>query len=104
MSETACFRCEWEGRARARTCPSCGAPLHRQDRSDVVRAPDAFDLDEARVGEAASRRPGVRGRSVAIAVAVAIATVGSIQLFAAAPETARTRHARTSFDPTGRST
>jgi len=102
MSETACFRCEWGGRARARTCPSCGAPLYRPDRSDVVRAPDAFDLDEARVGEVASRRPGVRGRSVA--VAVAIATVGSIQLFAAAPETARTRHARMSFDPTGRST
>ena len=90
MTETVCFRCDWRGSTRARVCPSCGAPLHRQDRSGVLRPPDAFDLDEARVGEVASRRPGVRGRSVVIAVAVAIATVGSIQLFAAAPETART--------------
>jgi hypothetical protein len=90
MNETVCFRCDWQGRARTRTCPSCGAPLYRPDREDVVRAPDAFDLDEARVGEVASRRPGVRGLSVAIAVAVAIATVGSIQLFAAVSETAST--------------
>ena len=89
MNETVCFRCDWQGRARTRTCPSCGAPLYRPDREDVARDPDAFDLDEARVGEVASRRPGPRGRSVAIAVAVAIATVGSIQLFAAASETAR---------------
>ena len=89
MNETVCFRCDWQGRARTRTCPSCGAPLYRPDREDVARDPDAFDLDEARVGEVASRRPGPRGRSVAIAVAVAIATVGSIELFAAVSETAR---------------
>jgi hypothetical protein len=46
---------------RARTCPSCGAPPYRPDREDVTRAPDAFDLDEARVGKVASRRPGARG-------------------------------------------
>jgi hypothetical protein len=90
MTETVCFRCDWQGSTRARVCPSCGAPLHRQDRSDVLPPPDAFDLDEARVGQVATRRPGVRGRSVVIAVAVAIATVGSIQLFAAVSETAST--------------
>jgi hypothetical protein len=46
---------------RARTCPSCGAPPYCPDREDVTRAPDAFDLDEARVGKVASRRPGARG-------------------------------------------
>jgi hypothetical protein len=90
MNETICFRCDWQGRARTRTCPSCGAPLHRPDREDVTRDADAFDLDEARVGEVASRRPGPRGRSVAIAVAVAVVIVGSIQLFAAVSETAPT--------------
>ncbi len=100
MTETVCFRCDWQGRARARACPSCGAPLYRPDREDVARAPDAFDLDEARVGEVASRRPAPRGRSMAIAVALAIATVVSIQLFAAsARDGAHARLARTSFGP-----
>jgi uncharacterized paraquat-inducible protein A len=45
MNQTVCFRCDWQGRARTRTCPSCAAPLHRPDREDVARDPDAFDLD-----------------------------------------------------------
>ena len=90
MTDTVCFRCDWQGRARTRTCPSCGAPLHRPGHADPMRAAEAFDLDEARVGEVPSRRPGARGRSMEIAVAAAIATVGSIQLLAPAPETART--------------
>jgi hypothetical protein len=88
MNEIVCFRCDWQGPSRASACPACGAPLHRPDRSDVTRAPDAFDLDEARLGEAASRRPGWRGRSVAVALALATAIVVSIQLLAAAPEAA----------------
>ena len=100
MNETVCFRCDWQGRARTRTCPSCGTSLYPPDRKDVTRAPDAFDLDEARVGEAPSRRPGARGRSIAIAVGVAIAIVSSIQLFAAAPERAGTP-AREDVDRSG---
>lgn len=31
MGLAACFRCDWEGRSGAATCPRCGASLHRPD-------------------------------------------------------------------------
>ena len=45
MMETVCFRCDWQGRARASTCPSCGAPLYRPDRGDVGRGPVIVEDD-----------------------------------------------------------
>src|SRR6266540_1588693 len=66
MMETVCFRCDWQGRARASTCPSCGAPLYRPDRGDVARGP-----------------------AIAIAVALALVAVISVDVIAREPSPTR---------------
>ena len=76
MTDTVCFRCDWQGRARGRACPSCGAPLYREDRAGS----SSTDRYEARVGAAPSRRTAPRGVAIGVAVVLALVAVGSIEL------------------------
>jgi hypothetical protein len=77
MSPAVCFRCDWQGRARGRTCPSCGAPLYRRPREpepSVASDPDP-DRDEH---VPRSLPPGL---SIGIALVLAVAVVVAIELF-----------------------
>jgi hypothetical protein len=81
VTEAVCFRCDWRGGARGRSCPSCGSPLYRDAHADASEQ-GAYPL-EARIGGAASRRPAPRGRALAIAGVLALVAVASIELLAA---------------------
>ncbi len=80
MTEAVCFRCDWQGSARGRSCPSCGSPLYRDARADAGE--DGTSLVEARVGDVPSRRSAPRGRAIAIAGLLALVAVTSIELLA----------------------
>ena len=82
MMETVCFRCDWQDRARASTCPSCGAPLYRPDRGDVGRGPIIVEDDEAHLGEDPTKRSAPRGAAIAIAVVLALVVVISVDVIA----------------------
>lgn len=77
MTEAVCFRCDWQGRARAGACPSCGNPLYRAGPGIGSRATQD---DEARLGEDPSDRSVPRGAAIAIAVVLALVAVTSIEL------------------------
>ena len=94
MMETVCFRCDWQGRARASTCPSCGAPLYRPDRGDVGRGPVIVEDDEAHLGEDPTKRSTPRGAAIAIAVALALVVVISVDVIAREPSPTRSPPAR----------
>ena len=102
MMETVCFRCDWQGRARASTCPSCGAPLYRPDRGDVGRGPVIVEDDEAHLGEDPTKRSTPRGAAIAIAVALALVVVISVDLIAREPSPTRSPSARS--EPAGAGT
>jgi len=77
MTPAVCFRCDWQGTARGRTCPSCGAPLYRRPRE-----PDPFVADDP--GPDRDERPRHSlppGVSTGIALVLAIAVVAAIELF-----------------------
>jgi hypothetical protein len=80
VTESACFRCDWRGRARARACPSCGAPLYRPTQTGSEPGNGPPEDDDARLGEDPTRRAVPRGLAIAIAVALAIVAVASIEL------------------------
>ena len=86
MNETVCFRCDWQGRARGSTCPSCGAPLYRPGRAP--RGTDVVEDDEAHLGETPTRRSGPPGTAIAIAVVLALVTVISVDVLAGEPSPA----------------
>jgi hypothetical protein len=95
MSETVCFRCDWQGRARTSRCPSCGARLYRPDRANGARVPDAVaEDDEAHLGEDPTKRSAPRGAAIAIAVVLALVTVISVDLIAHEPSPAGSVPAR----------
>jgi hypothetical protein len=84
MTEAVCFRCDWQGRARGATCPSCGAPAYRPPRTGSPS--DATEDDEARVGEDPRDRTAPRGAAIAVAAVLALVAVASIELvFGEAP-------------------
>ena len=80
MTEAVCFRCDWQGSARGRSCPSCGSPLYRDARAEAGE--DDASAVEARIGDVPSRRPAPRGRAFAIAGVLALVAVASIELLA----------------------
>jgi hypothetical protein len=80
MTEAVCFRCDWQGSARGRSCPTCGSPLYRDARAEA--AEDDASAVEARIGDVPSRRPASRGRAFAIAGVLALVAVISIELLA----------------------
>jgi len=86
MNETACFRCDWQGRARGSTCPACGAPLYRPGRAP--RGTDVVEDDEAHLGETPTMRSGPPGAAIAIAVVLAFVTVISVDVLAGEPSPA----------------
>jgi hypothetical protein len=95
MTETVCFRCDWQGRARSSRCPSCGTPLYRPDGADGARGPDAvIEDDEAHLGEDPMRRSAPRGAAIAIAVLLALVTVIAVDVIASGPSPAGSATAR----------
>jgi hypothetical protein len=95
MSQALCFRCDWQGAARGRTCPSCGAPLYRRPR-----APERVQADDRgpERGERPRRSlpPGV---SIGVALTLAVALVAAIEMFS---ERVPSRHsAGPGHDPAG---
>lgn len=95
MSPAVCFRCDWQGAARGRTCPSCGAPLYRRPREpepSVAGDPEPERDDHV-------RRPLPPGMSIGIALVLAVAVVIAIELFpgpAPAPRASASDHDRAS--------
>lgn len=79
MTEAVCFRCDWQGSARGRSCPACGSPLYRDARAGAGE--DGASV-EARIWDVPSRRPAPRGRAFAIAGVLALLAVASIELLA----------------------
>jgi|RhiMetStandDraft_4_1073278.scaffolds.fasta_scaffold14454_2 hypothetical protein len=93
MTEAVCFRCDWQGSARGRSCPSCGSPLYRGARGEAGEG--GASPVEARIGDVPSRRPPPRGRAFAIAGVLALVAVASIELLAGG------RPSSTSPEPSG---
>lgn len=102
MIEAVCFRCDWQGRARAATCPSCGAPLFRPDRGDVGRESVIAEDDEAHLGEDPAKRSAPCGAAIAIAVVLALVAVISVDVIAREPSPTRSPPARS--EPTAAGT
>src|SRR4029453_3347165 len=102
MMETVCFRCDWQGRARASTCPSCGAPLYRPHRGDVGRGPVIVEDDEAHLGEAPTKRS--RPRGAAIAIGAPLGLVGVIWGAVPPREPSPTRSPPARSEPAGAGT
>jgi hypothetical protein len=76
MSAAVCFRCDWQGTARGRACPSCGAPLYRRPRE-----PEAFlDEDAGPERDGRPRRSLPPGASIGLALVVAAGVVAAIEL------------------------
>src|SRR5512132_2854592 len=94
MMEAVCFRCDWQGRTRASTCPSCGAPLYRLDRGDIGRGPVIVEDDEAYLGEDPTKRSAPRGAAIAIAVVLALVAVIAVDVIAREPAPTRAPSAR----------
>jgi hypothetical protein len=80
MTEAVCFRCDWQGSSRGRSCPSCGTRLYRNARTEAGE--DGTSLVQARVGDVPSRRPAPRGRAIAVAGVLALVAVTSVELLA----------------------
>jgi hypothetical protein len=80
MTEAVCFRCDWQGSARGRSCPSCGSPLYRDARAET--GADGTSPVEERVVDVPSRQPARGGRAIAIAGVLALVAVTSIELLA----------------------
>ena len=80
MTEAVCFRCDWQGSARGRSCPSCGSPLYRGAGGEANE--HGASWVEARIGDVPSRRPPPRGRAFAIAGVLALVAVASIEVLA----------------------
>ena len=102
MSDTVCFRCDWQGRARASTCPSCGAPLYRPERGGVGRGSVVVEDDEAHLGEDPTKRSAPRGAAIAIAVVLALVAVISVDVIAREPSPTRSPPPRS--EPAGAGT
>ena len=79
MSQALCFRCDWQGAARGRTCPSCGAPLYRRPRT-----PEAVLAEDPGPGPGERpRRSFPPGVSIGVALTLAVALVAAIEMFSA---------------------
>jgi hypothetical protein len=77
MSPAVCFRCDWQGAARGRACPTCGAPLYRRPRE-----PEPFIDDRARPGRLDRPRRSMPPEvSIGVALVLAVAVVAAIELF-----------------------
>jgi hypothetical protein len=72
VNDAVCFRCDWQGRRRGRTCPNCGAELFRASDRDVHRRDASDDVE----GSAGDRRDRWGGSHAALAVVLALAVVG----------------------------
>lgn len=77
MSQALCFRCDWQGAARGRTCPSCGAPLYRRPRAPQPALAD--DPGPERGERARGSLP--QGVSIGVALTLAVALVAAIEMF-----------------------
>ena len=81
MTEAVCFRCDWQGRRLARTCPNCGAPLFRPPGRDHERADPSEEVDvptdDAREGRVGSRA------ALAAVVVLALVAVAAFELLPA---------------------
>jgi hypothetical protein len=77
VSQTVCFRCDWQGETSKPACPSCGAPLYRPEGAKRVRRVPGAAAVQAfgrRVGTAL--RPGGKpGAEPALETAPATAPV-----------------------------